>query len=182
MKAARAKLHPPSLGRRYPEPSSRIDVRRQEKAWIIVYDGMRFQVDVASGDVVRIAVSEQDRGKASALASQDVIKFAGKDAKEGLIESIGGISINFPASEKLDWISAKDTDAIDAKLIALGRAKESPAIAGKYTPVVDRYTTIGDYVLLCGHYDPPFPDGSFTWIISKKDMKYVGHFFDKDSR
>jgi hypothetical protein len=47
---------------------------------------------------------------------------------------------------------------------------------------VDRYATIGDYVLLSGHYDRPFPDSSFGWVVNKKDMKYVGHFFDKDSR
>jgi hypothetical protein len=54
IKAARAKVHPPSLGHRYPEPSSKIDVRRQEKSWAITYDGMSFRVDVASGEVVRL--------------------------------------------------------------------------------------------------------------------------------
>jgi hypothetical protein len=116
------------------------------------------------------------------VKNQAVVEFAGEDAKEGLVRSVGGIRINFPDSEKLNWIPAKDADAIDPKLIALGRANARPAITEKYAPVVDRYATIGDYVLLSGHYDPPFPDGSFGWVVNKKDMKYVGHFFDKDSR
>jgi hypothetical protein len=47
---ARSEL-PVSYGKRYPEPWSEVEVRREPKAWRIIYDGMSFRVDVASGDL-----------------------------------------------------------------------------------------------------------------------------------
>lgn len=42
-----------SSGKRYPELWSVIDVRRDEKSWEINYDGLRFAVDVQTGQVIR---------------------------------------------------------------------------------------------------------------------------------
>jgi len=47
---------------------------------------------------------------------------------------------------------------------------------------VHRYFAIGEYMLLCGWFQPPFPDGGFCWVVNTKDMKYMGHFLDKDAR
>jgi hypothetical protein len=47
---------------------------------------------------------------------------------------------------------------------------------------VQRYATIGEYVLLSAWYDPGIPDGCFMWVVNKKDTTYVGHFLDKDAR
>ena len=77
----------------------------------------------------------------------------------------------------------KDTSkGVDPKLVDAGHAKVDPAIGGKHALVVDRYATIGGHVLLCGQFDPPFPDGSFNWVVRTKGMKYVGHFLAEDSR
>jgi hypothetical protein len=102
--------------------------------------------------------------------------------REGIVESINGARINFPDSEGFKWIPVADSHSVDPKLVTLGLAKVSPAIAEKHALIVRRYVTIGEYVLLCGDFDPPFPDGSLNWVVNKKEMKYVGAFLDKDSR
>jgi hypothetical protein len=100
----------------------------------------------------------------------------------GLVVSINGVKVNFPDSEHLNWIAVKDSSQVDPRLVALGHAHVDPAIAVKHVLRVHRYATVDEYVLLCGQFDPPFPDGSFSWVVSKTDMRYVGHFLDKDAR
>jgi hypothetical protein len=102
--------------------------------------------------------------------------------RDGLVVSIHGTMVNYPDSEKLTWTAVKDPSSVDPRLVALGHAQVSPAIAASHALRVDRYAAIGEYVLFCGHFDPAFPDGSFNWVVGRKDMKYVGHFLDKDSR
>ncbi len=102
--------------------------------------------------------------------------------RDGLVVSINGTKVNYPDSEKLNWIAVKDSNPVDPQLVALGHAHVDAATAAKHVLRVYRYATVDEYILLCGQFDPPFPDGSFNWVVSKKDMKYVGHFLDKDSR
>ena len=102
--------------------------------------------------------------------------------RDHLVLSINGVAINYPDSEKLEWAIVKDPGMVDPQWIALGKANLDPALAEKHTLIVDRYAKIGHAVLLCARYDPPFPDGSFNWVIDTRDMKYIGHFLDKDSR
>ena len=101
----------------------------------------------------------------------------------GLIESIDGISINFPHSESLTWKSPLDGKPDFSKAIAQGLQKfHISSVSQKHTLIVDRYSEIGDFLLLCGVFEPPFPDGSFNWIVYAPDGRYVGHFLDKNSR
>ncbi|MCX5795332.1 MAG: hypothetical protein NTY77_07565 [Elusimicrobia bacterium] len=101
--------------------------------------------------------------------------------REGLVVSIDGIPINYPDSEKLNWTKADDADPADPRLVPLGAAHANPPTTA-HTLRVDRFTTIGTYALLCGRFEPPFPDGSFNWVVDKSAMEYVGHFLDKESR
>lgn len=102
--------------------------------------------------------------------------------ENGRVVSINGTRINFPDSEKLNWIAPMDSKGVDPKLVALGHAKLDAATAERHALIVQRYAIIGDYVLLCAWFDPPIPDGSFNWVVNTKEMKYVGDFLDKDSR
>ena len=99
-----------------------------------------------------------------------------------MVSTINGIPINFPDSEKLNWIGMNDPSPIDPLLVALGYAQVTPTIKANHTLRVGRYAIIGEYILLCGHYDPPLPDGSFNWVVNTNEMKYVGTFFDVNSR
>jgi hypothetical protein len=124
---------------------------------------------------VELPQQHAKQGTAPQQASQCVVS-------EGLVVSINGIKVNWPDSETLNWIAVTDSNPVDPQWVALGYAQERPEIKAKHAVHVDRYATIGEYVLLCGHYEPRFPDGNFCWVVSKRDMKYVGHFLDKDSR
>ena len=99
-----------------------------------------------------------------------------------LVVSIDGINVNYPDSEKLNWIEVTDPNSVDPKFAKLGLAHVEPSIAAKHTLRVYRYATIREYVLLCASFDPLFPDGSFNWVVNKNAMTYEGHFLDKDSR
>jgi hypothetical protein len=102
--------------------------------------------------------------------------------RDGHVVSVNGTNVNWPDSEKLKWIDVKDPKSIDPKLVALGHAHVDPKIGAAHSLRVDRYVAIGEYVLLCGHFEPLFPDGGFCWVVNTRDMKYMGHFLDKGAR
>jgi hypothetical protein len=102
--------------------------------------------------------------------------------KDGRVVSVNGTKVNWPDSEKLKWILVKDPKSVDPQLVSLGHAHVDPKIAAAHSLRVDRYVAIGEYVLLCGHFEPGFPDGGFCWVVNTRDMKYVGHFLDKNAR
>ena len=102
--------------------------------------------------------------------------------KGDLVETIHGIYVNFPDSERLTWVEVTDANRVDPKMVAIGHAKLPPETAAKYALRVSRFATIGDYWLLSGGYHPPIPDGDFNWVVDKRTMKYVGRFLDRNSR
>jgi hypothetical protein len=101
-------------------------------------------------------------------------------SRDGMVESVEGISILFPESEKLEWTAVTNSSQIDQRLIALAEGRHP--VQGNRTLSVQRYATIGNYVLLCAGFDPPCPDCSFNWVVRRSDMKYIGHFLDRNSR
>jgi len=94
--------------------------------------------------------------------------------------SIHGKAVNFPDSETLSWVDG--ATGVEPGWITLGHARVNKDIAAGHSLKVVRHAIIGDFVLLCGQFDPPFPDGSFNWVIHRKTKQYVGHFLDKESR
>lgn len=102
--------------------------------------------------------------------------------KGDLVETIHGIYVNFPDSEKLTWIEVTDANPVDPKMVAIGHANVPPATAAKYALRAHRFATIGDYWVLCASFHPPIPDGGFNWVVDKRTMKYVGRFLDRNSR
>jgi hypothetical protein len=102
--------------------------------------------------------------------------------KEGRVVSVNGTKMNWPDLEKLKWTDVKDPKSVDPRFVALGQLHVDPRIAATHTLRVHRYFAIGEYMLLCGWFQPPFPDGGFCWVVNTKDMKYMGHFLDKDAR
>lgn len=100
--------------------------------------------------------------------------------RDGMVESVHGIRVLFPDSEKLEWIKVTDSRQVDPKLVAIGESKDP--VLGKRALRVQRYAIVGDYILLCADFDPPCPDCSFNWVVRRSDMKYIGSFLDKNSR
>lgn len=100
--------------------------------------------------------------------------------KEGVFTSANGILVSFPHSEALPWVMVDPANQVAPELLRIAEQGVSSNILSMRSLVADRHTTTGDIVFICGHYDPPFPDGSSCVAIDNK--AYVGRFFDKDSR
>ncbi len=100
--------------------------------------------------------------------------------QDGLVMSIHGKSVNFPDSEKLPWVAGGA--GVKPEWITLGHGRVRKEIAASHKLKVVRHAFLEDFVFLCGQFEPPFPDGSFNWIVHRPTKRYVGHFLDKESR
>jgi len=102
--------------------------------------------------------------------------------KQGsLVISINETPINFPHSQKLNWIEIKEKDDFEEYMDVVNR-DTTWASKSQRTPSPNRYALIGDYILITGGVVPPCPDCGFCVVIRKSDLKFIGHFLDENSR